>query len=245
MYRPYATMQLGDVFTTNEGFEVVIMELNNSKNIVVRFRDLHGHTLTVDSHRLNRGTIKNPYKPWSQGVGYLGVGVYKSWENGRQTKAYRIWQRMLERCYSKSVLISNPSYYDCTVDPTWHNFQNFAQWYCKHPDYGKGYDLDKDILVRGNRVYGPDTCCLVPPELNSVFRIFTLGDNPAHGVIKPYKRYKVKYRNKHVGSYPCLEEATSAYEVAKNKHIRNIINEYLNSVQPNVRLALNNVLDSM
>ena len=30
------------------------------------------------------------------------------------------------------------------------------------------YELDKDLLYKGNKIYGPDTCCLIPSELNTI-----------------------------------------------------------------------------
>ena len=32
------------------------------------------------------------------------------------------------------------------------------------------YNLDKDILVKGNRKYSPETCCIVPNRVNLQFR---------------------------------------------------------------------------
>jgi hypothetical protein len=51
----------------------------------------------------------------------------------------------------------------------WHNFQNFAEWFCKNycdASMDK-WQLDKDIIVPGNRVYSPETCCFVPNAVNN------------------------------------------------------------------------------
>lgn len=47
-------------------------------------------------------------------------------------------------------------------------FSNFAEWFDKH--HVEGWELDKDILVSGNRTYSPETCCFVPHEINVLFR---------------------------------------------------------------------------
>ena len=67
------------------------------------------------------------------------------------------------------------SYKGVEVCEEWYNFQNFAEW-CETQKFlnakdvkGKSYQLDKDILVKGNKIYSPDTCCFVPPEINSLF----------------------------------------------------------------------------
>lgn len=51
---------------------------------------------------------------------------------------------------------------------------NFVAW-CKSQigynsvdDYGKPFALDKDILIKGNTRYSPDTCVFVPREINNL-----------------------------------------------------------------------------
>ena len=114
---------------------------------------------------------KEPYEISHRGVGYFGVGQYKSSEGNVKTESYSAWCRMLERCYSKSYQDRKPSYSGCEVHPKWHNFQNFAEWYHRQRFSGLGYHLDKDLLHRGNKVYSEDTCCLIPMELNSLISI--------------------------------------------------------------------------
>lgn len=99
-----------------------------------------------------------------RGVGYIGEGKYTSWNSKR---ARGVWDGILCRCYSEDRVIKFPSYRDCTVHEDWHNFQNFAKWF--EENYIEGWHLDKDILVPGNKIYGPDTCCFVPQEINNNF----------------------------------------------------------------------------
>lgn len=44
-----------------------------------------------------------------------------------------------------------PEYKDKTVCEEWQNFANFKLWYDEHCIYGNQIDLDKDILVKGNK----------------------------------------------------------------------------------------------
>jgi hypothetical protein len=99
------------------------------------------------------------------GVGYVGVGKYLAFSNGIEEPAYNLWIGMLNRCYYVKSLKASPTYRDCTVAKEWHNYQNFAKWY--EDNYVEGYQLDKDIKVEGNRVYGPDTCMFVTSQENS------------------------------------------------------------------------------
>jgi hypothetical protein len=99
-------------------------------------------------------------KPHSDnGTGFVGVGKYKTSIKQKPTKMYSVWKSMLRR------------YKDCSVDSQWCNFQVFAKWHEKNynPETMKGWHLDKDILVKGNKIYSPKTCCFVPFQINSLF----------------------------------------------------------------------------
>ena len=61
------------------------------------------------------------------------------------------------------------TYIGCTVCELWHNFQNFAEWYDENYSAGmEGYHLDKDIKIKGNKVYSPSTCMFVKPGDNTI-----------------------------------------------------------------------------
>ena len=96
---------------------------------------------------------------------------------------------MLIRCYNKKDLEKNPTYKNTTVCIEWCNFQNFAQWFEKN--YIDDWALDKDILVKGNKVYSPETCCFVPREINEVFKNST--SNKDINFLRFYKMTKKDY----------------------------------------------------
>lgn len=77
---------------------------------------------------------------------------------------YSVWSGMLARCYSKSFQQKSPSYIDCTVCEEWLRFSNFKRW-MEQQDW-EGKELDKDLLVRGNRVYSPQTCIFLDAIIN-------------------------------------------------------------------------------
>lgn len=115
------------------------------------------------------------------GVGYIGYGEFSSRLDNKDTKAYTTWRNMLSRCYSDDNP-RNRSYNDCTVCEEWHNFQNFALWfYQNHPDNGKKYHLDKDKIVKGNRMYSPENCCFISPSENAI--------------ISNQKKFLIKHKN--------------------------------------------------
>jgi hypothetical protein len=80
--------------------------------------------------------------------------------------AYRSWCLMLQRAYDKKGHAKKPTYSDVTVCKEWHSFSAFRVWWLVN--YREGLQLDKDLLVIGNREYGPDTCIYIPSWLNKL-----------------------------------------------------------------------------
>ena len=82
-------------------------------------------------------------------------------------KIYDIWYGMLSRCYNpKSSSYKN--YSNVEVCEEWLCFSNFNNWYKR---YGvEGWDIDKDLFSTENKIYSPQTCCLLPNELNLFFK---------------------------------------------------------------------------
>lgn len=78
---------------------------------------------------------------------------------------YRKWLSMLQRCYSPKAHIKHSTYKDCTVCEEWLTFSNFRKWMITQDWEGK--ELDKDLLVLGNKVYSPETCSFISERLNS------------------------------------------------------------------------------
>lgn len=88
--------------------------------------------------------------------------------NGKQIRCpiYRKWHDMLRRCYSKKYQDRQPTYIGCSVCEEWLTFSNFKAWMEKQAWEGK--DLDKDLLVSGNKEYRPDVCMFVTSWINKL-----------------------------------------------------------------------------
>lgn len=104
-------------------------------------------------------------------------------ENGKLTKKiiwvcpfYDRWQSMLGRCHNSKAQVHRPNYSGCETVPEWHYFMTFRSWMEKQDWEGKA--LDKDLLVIGNKIYGPDTCLFVDPKVNT----FLLECTAAQGI---------------------------------------------------------------
>lgn len=87
--------------------------------------------------------------------------------NGKNVrcKFYDKWTDMMKRCYSENLHKSRHSYKGCSVTEEWHIFSNFKAWMEGQEWHGK--ELDKDILINGNKLYSPETCVFVDKETNS------------------------------------------------------------------------------
>ena len=77
---------------------------------------------------------------------------------------YTCWSHMLGRCYSDKSLLSRPSYASCSVSRSWERASNFKAW-MEQQDW-EGNHLDKDLLIRNNKIYSPETCLFIPPIVN-------------------------------------------------------------------------------
>lgn len=161
------------------------------------------------------------------GVGVKSKGKYKTYANGRQTRVYNTWRRMIARCYCPKTQEKSPSYLGCTVDERWHNFQAFAEWYEGRKYSDMDYQLDKDILKRGNKIYSPDTCCLVPQELNGLIVSRHTGDEPypqgvyfQRAINKFSSRISVNGRKRHLGCFLTADDAYKAYVIAKEAYVK-------------------------
>ncbi len=136
---------------------------------------------------------------------------------------YLTWKGMIDRCYGRSQLRNRPSYEDCFVCDEWLIFSNFKKW-MERQDCD-GMHLDKDILVKGNKVYSPDTCLFVPPSVNTFLSdCGSAKSGRMTGVIRTkYQKFRVKLRNQvtdkmeHVGCYDSAEDAIAAYRRRKKE----------------------------
>ena len=63
------------------GSKMIIKEYKSNKDIDVYFPEYNWTAKHVQYNNFKNGTIKCPYEPRVYGVGYLGEGKYKAFEN--------------------------------------------------------------------------------------------------------------------------------------------------------------------
>lgn len=137
---------------------------------------------------------------------------------------YLTWSSMLARCYSKRCAIRNPTYIGCKVCDEWLLFSNFKAW-MESQDW-KGKELDKDILIKGNKVYSPASCAFVDKATNMFMTDSKAirGDYPI-GVCYDKRKGKLISRccnpftkkQEHLGEFSCEKLAHEAWRSYKNK----------------------------
>lgn len=154
------------------------------------------------------------------GIGVNDVDYPISYAEGRVRRilpSYQMWRGLLGRCYSKDSLIRHPTYQGCSVSEDWHRFSIFALWYTNN--HKPQAVLDKDLLVPGNRVYGPETCVFISQSLNNLLLLpvqrksAKLGAHPLGD--KFTSSYSAQGRQVYLGIFNTATEAHKAYQLAK------------------------------
>ena len=230
----------GNKYITNSGENFEVIKHINSRNNTIKFDDETILT-NISTIEIKKGRIKNPNQKSQSGIGYIGIGKHICSINYKTTIAYDTWRGMISRCYNPKIWVRHPLYQNCSVDSDWHNFQNFADWF--ELNYIQNFHLDKDLLVKGNKIYSKDTCCFVPNELNNI-----LGTKPSLnkelpiGVRKHGNKFRasINLKNKtiHLNSFLTPLEAFNCYKITKENHIKEIANIYKELININVYNAL-------
>ena len=238
---------LGRKFLTNSSGECTIIEYVNNKDVLVEFSNPY-YTTKCAIKELVKGEVKNPLVPSFYEKGYVGVGEYKLNTSKRES---RLWGGILKRLFSEEYHKTHPTYKNVEVCDEWLNFQNFAEW-CNSQDFlhytdntGKYYQLDKDILVKGNKIYSPETCCFVPQEINLLL-VNKKRDRGLYpiGVSKNKNKYMVNLTKGHnriyLGRYKTPEEAFLVYKEAKESHIKEVTAMWKSRISDQTYQALMN-----
>ena len=173
-----------------------------------------------------------------------GVGINNktrpTTKNGRKSKEYSLWVDMLSRCYSKEM----PSYSDCTVSENFKSYSYFYDWCQNQIGFGvKDFDIDKDLLVTGNRVYSENTCCFIPAKINRTISVYRKpNEYLPSGVLKNgnLDEYRVRVSGKVIGYYASIDEAFCAYKSEKERIIKEYAVEHKNNIDP---LAFNSLMN--
>ena len=236
-------MLVGKIFETNSYGKLEVIKYNNAIEVYVRFLD-RGYETVTQAKQIVLGKVKDRLLPSIFGVGV--IGEYSISVKRKPIKEYDLWRGMLERCYDNKRQTRYPTYKDCTVSENFKYFPFFKDWCNNQIGFGlEGWCLDKDLLIKGNKVYSEDTCCFVPAEINSLFVNCskTRGDS-AIGTCysKAHKKYLSNIRKCgkliHLGHFDSEIEAFLAYKQAKESYIKEVANKWKDQIDQRVYEAL-------
>ena len=219
---------VGKVCKSLNSGDFKVLKYNDGRNVEIQFLKTGYETVARLDH-IKSGEVKDPYVPSVHGIGVTGT-KYQSTSNGVETKEYMLWKSMLERCYSDSAYQKKrPTYKDCEVSENFKSYKYFYEWCNKQIGFDvKGFDLDKDLLVKGNKVYSENTCVFIPREINQVLTKCT-ASRGKHliGVCwsKTANAFKAmvrinKGKQEFLGYFKTEIEAFKAYKEAKESFIK-------------------------
>jgi len=180
----------------------------------------------------------------------FGVGI-NDWVgnielDGKKIREYKLWKSMLQRCFDEKCKQKYPTYEGVTCSKEWLSMTKFIEDVSQMRGYGlSGWQLDKDILQKGNKLYSKDNCCFVPLEVNM---LLTKSDNSRGefpvGVCfdkasgKFMAGLRINGKTKFLGYFNTPEEAFQAYKAAKESHIKAVAEKWQHLIDERVFQAL-------
>ena len=207
-----------------------IIKYTTALDVDVVFDD--GTVVKARVSNLQNGSVKNPNAPSVFGVGIVGDKYSIQNSEGKTSKEYITWRGMIERCYNRKSQHRDRSktYIDCDICDEWLYYPNFYEWLVSQPNYQRWkqgrFAIDKDIIMKHNKVYAPEFCSLVPAYINNIFTKHDAarGVYPI-GVIKnQYGTYDARVMDKgksiHLFGFQTPEGAFGAYKKEKERIIQ-------------------------
>ena len=243
--------RMGESLINKFGSKMTISKYIDAKNIIVEFSNPK-FSIKTTYRNFKILNVRYPYDKSVYGVGFIGIGDYDASIDRKASPQYDTWHSMLQRCYDEKLHKKRPSYIGCTVIEEWHNFQKFAKWYDDniYEVFGcQRIELDKDILIKGNNVYSPETCVFVPQNINTLFikRDSNRGEFPI-GVYfkKKNDKYSAQCSNgkdknqQYLGLFDTPMQAFNVYKSFKENIIKQIAMEYKDKIPYKLFNALYN-----
>jgi hypothetical protein len=213
-------------------------------DITIEFQDEHKYTTNTTYSNFKTGQIKNPYDKSIWGVGYLGEETETHFVNNACIPSFGAWTNMIERCYAENLRYKHQAYEKCTMCKEWHNYQNFRKWYDdNYYNVGEGrMHIDKDVLIKDNKVYSHQTCIFLPQRINMLFikKNRTTDSDLPTGIRRTKEGFSSTYNGKWIGNYKILEEALYHYNIYKQIHINKVAEEYKGKIPDYIYYALLN-----
>lgn len=221
-------IKVGSTWTTRDGSMIEVLELLKNQEVVIRFLAPVRYEDVVLYGNILSGSIANKFKPSVCEKGFLG-----KYPVDVKSKLYTSWSGMLNRVYNSTTDTAKANYGDCKVAEKWFYIGNYAEWFNKQV-VEDNWQLDKDLLLPGNKVYCEDYCIFLPKEINTFLtnRANHRGEWPV-GVTYHARLNKWQATcstngngNGYIGIYTSPEAAFAAYKVVKEKYARELAEKW-------------------
>lgn len=178
------------------------------------------------------------------GIG-VNDGKYPATVRGKIPKEYNLWHDFLKRCYSPKTQEKFPTYVGCQASENFKSYSYFYEWCQRQKGFGQeDFQLDKDFLIKGNKVYSEETCLFLPRQLNALLisRKADRGSLPI-GVSqrrggKFAARCCIGNSSDHIGLFSTPEEAFQAYKEVKEAFIKAQAEKWKAFIDPRAYQAL-------
>ena len=180
----------------------------------------------------------------------FGVGINdwvgKVMVDGKMIWEYVLWANMLKRCFYDKYKQRQPTYEGVTCCDEWLSMTSFIKDVSKMKGFGlSGWELDKDILQKGSKVYNKLSCCFVPAEINLLLtkRDNARGEWPVgvyfHKASGKFKaQININGKRKHLGLFTTPDEAFESYKTAKEAQIKVVAQKWQHLLDERVFQAL-------
>ena len=242
----------GKVCKSKSSGDFKILKYNDTTNVEIQFIDT-GFETVARLGNIKSGNVKDPYVPSVHGVGIIGA-KYPATVNGVKTKEYGLWTDMLTRCYSDTYKKKQPTYEGCKCSENFKSYEYFYDWCQKQIGFGNEYwQLDKDLLVKGNKVYSENVCIFIPKEINTLL-VKREASRGKHLIGVSWKKAnkafvamvnKNKGKQEYLGYFATELEAFNAYKVAKESFIKEQAEKYKSQIDHRAYNALMNYVVSI
>ena len=240
---------VGKVCKSKSSGDFKILKYNDSRNVEIQFLKT-GYRKVAEMKEVRSGEVKDPYSPSVYGVGVLGA-KYLASVNGVQTKEYVLWCHMLTRCYSDVYKKKNPTYEGCEVSDKFKSYEYFYEWCHSQIGFdndgnGNPFHLDKDLLVKGNKIYSESTCVFLPREINQLLtrreasrgkHLIGVSWNKTNKAFRAMVN-KNKGKREYLGIFNTEVEAFNAYKTAKESFIKEQANKWKGQIDDRAYEAL-------
>lgn len=226
---------VGDIFPTKYYGNVVLVEYKNYRNVKIKFLNTSFEKWARMDHLL-KGSVKDTTVFGE----VLSFGVNDFPECCKYVR--NRWNHVMRRCYSVKFKEEYASYVRCTSSENFRSLRYFSSWWdIQVGSSNKDWQLDKDILVKGNKLYSEDTCVFVPREINN---LFNKPNNSTKligtSLCKRSNKFRAILKNKHIGLFQTEVEAFYAYKEAKEAYIKEVAEKWKGQIDPRVYNALMN-----